>query len=424
MRCWCCILVVTLWLAPHVAGQEPDPPQTLRRQVNQLVRQLFDPELAKRDEAEKKLLELGDDILPLLPETSSRTPAEVLQRLGRVTSALESKAAEETVTPTTVTLSGDFDLVEVFEAIEEQTGNRFAGQEDLVGTFQMEWKDKPYWEAIDQLLDEAGLEPLLYSPTPNVMTLEPRPAQQRERSGAAFYNEVLRIEPVRMLAVRDLLNPAIRSLRATIRVSWEQRVSPISITLPVERLAIQDDQGAEIASTAQGELNAFVPGGATSVEMDLPLSLPSREAKRIGKLTGELNVMIPGRIETFQFDGDLEQARSVQLRKAGLTVILERVRKNEALYQIMLRMRYGDAADSMQSHLGLAYRNEAFLVNEAGERIEPATMEQLGTRDNEVAMAYLFAVEDDLKGYRFALRAPAMILNRSIKFELKDIDLP
>ena len=62
--------------------------EKIDEQVKALVRQLDHNEQAKREAAEKDLIALGSDVLPLLPPINNRTPAEVRNRLTRIRTAL------------------------------------------------------------------------------------------------------------------------------------------------------------------------------------------------------------------------------------------------------------------------------------------------------------------------------------------------
>ncbi|MDP6443287.1 MAG: hypothetical protein QF805_05800, partial [Pirellulaceae bacterium] len=92
-----------LLISAVVIGQndveETQPKPELGKQVRELVFQLNDLEFAVRDAAEKKLTEMGPDILNYLPRTSRSTPAEVRQRLGRILRNVESVAAQQAADP-------------------------------------------------------------------------------------------------------------------------------------------------------------------------------------------------------------------------------------------------------------------------------------------------------------------------------------
>ena len=131
---------------------------------------------------------------------------------------------------------------------------------------------------------------------------------------------------------------------------------------------------------------------------------------------------MPGQIETFEF-GELENAKAVQQQKAGVTVVLDQVRKNVDVYEVRLRVKFDKAENALESHRNWVYRNEAYLLDAAGKRLENAGLQATRQDADEVGVAYLFDVEN-LKGCKFVYKTPAVIVKMPVPYELKDIELP
>src|SRR5690606_1201035 len=112
-------------------------------------------------------------------------------------------------------------------------------------------------------------------------------------------------------------------------------------------------------------------------------------AQRIAKLEGEATALVPGMMATFEFT-DLAQARNVQQQQAGVTVVLESVRKNGDLHEFRIRVVLHDANPSLQSYLDWAANNEIELVTEDGRPAEQPSYEKYLEREGEVGFAYLF----------------------------------
>src|SRR5262245_23670914 len=91
--------------APSAAAPAADA--ELAKKVTALVKQLDSNQQAQREAAEKELVALGPDVLPLLPALTPRTPAEVRNRLTRVRNALVKAEVEAATKPATVSLSGE-----------------------------------------------------------------------------------------------------------------------------------------------------------------------------------------------------------------------------------------------------------------------------------------------------------------------------
>ena len=137
------------------------PASELPAQVRKLVQQLDDDTLTKRQAAEEALLKLGPSVLDLLPPVRPNTSAEVKVRMQRIRTALEKASAEAAALPSLVTLEGQMLLSAALAAIEKQTGNKFAdfrprfGQQKTDPMVTVAWSKVTFWQALDDLLDQA-----------------------------------------------------------------------------------------------------------------------------------------------------------------------------------------------------------------------------------------------------------------------------
>lgn len=407
------------------SSAQQDESSALKDRAAQLVRQLDDRELARRQAAERELIELGPEVLGLLPAPSNRMPAEMRQRLQRIAGALEQVAARSVIQPQLVTLSGSLTLSEALQSLEHQSGNQSVGAEMRDAQLELDLQQTSYWQALDQILDRAELDIDPYGGRPQTLVLVPRASPEGSRTRWVHYHEAFRVAGMRLTATRDLQNPSVQGMRVSIGAAWEPRLAPISITQPLDKVAAVDDQGNVIpVENPEGRREAPVHPGMSQVELELPLALPQRGATSIASLRGELQVLVPGRVETFEFDGDLTKQRSVEQRRAGVTLILEEVRKNVDLYQLRLRVRFDEAAGALESHRGWIFNNEAYLVGADGQRLENVGLETTRQERNEVGVAYLFDAPDGLEGYKFVYRTPALIIQTAVPYDLQDLPLP
>jgi len=412
------LVIATCLVAQPASSAQPE----LSEQVKQLIQQLDDRELAKREEAEKELVKLGPQVLPLLPTPNNQMPAEMRQRLARISSALEKVESVSTIEGTKVTLSGEMTLVEAMENISKQTGNVMAGHEDVSMKVKTEFQDVPFWMAIDQLLDEGKLATESLGGRPNTLVLNARPEGQANRAGNAFYQGPFRVQALRIVARRDLLVEQTNSMNVVSNISWEPRLNPISFYHPFESVEAVDDQGNAIeVGQKQGGWNATVHPGMTGMDIEIPLALAPRSVSKIATLRGQFQIVIPGEAEEFVFEGNFKGKR---IPRAGVTVTVEDIRTPGELQQILLRVRFEEAEGALESHLTWVLDNEAYLLDPQGERIEIAGLESRGQRQNEVSVAYLFAHEGGLKDCKFVYKTPTSIVRQTVNYELKDLPLP
>jgi hypothetical protein len=415
--------------APAAAGKLS--PAALATKVKALITQLDSNQQAKREAAEKELVELGPEVLPLLPPVSARTPAEVRNRILRIRTALMQIAIEATTKPAKVTLSGEMKLSEALAKISEQTGNRFVdyrerfNQEPTDPTVKLEIADKSFWEALDEVLDAAGMTIYNYDEDASALAYTARDSGALKRSGRAAYGGLFRLEPSRIDASRNLKMEG-RSLRITTDVSWEPRIRPIVLEQPLGEVKAVDENGNEIAvDGSEGNLEVPVEGTNAAVELEIPLMAPERSVTQIASLKGKLTAVVLGRTEAFEFE-NLDKAKNVEQERGGVVVTLEQFRKNGEIFDAQIQVRFDKAANALESHRGWIYNNECYLVGPKGQRIENAGLEATLLDVNEVGLVYRFDVPDatTMQGYRFVYSTPAAIIKVPVEFELKSIDLP
>jgi len=103
--------------------------------------------------------------------------------------------------------------------------------------------------------------------------------------------------------VRNLRNPQISGVKLLLDVAWEPRTRPISLEQSLDAITAVDENGDPLAiENSGGELHANVQSDIPSVEMYLPFKLPARNVTAIASLKGKIMAMVPGRVETFEFD--------------------------------------------------------------------------------------------------------------------------
>ena len=422
-----------LLLAPADAAQVQPP---LAAQVQRLARQLDSSRLDERDAAERELLELGAEILPLLPAIDQRTSAEVATRLSGVQQKLLRAQAVAAADATTVTLKGkNLPLSDVLATISKQTGNAIVDHRPAFGEQQRESRvavdfDKtPFWRAIDAVLDQGGLTLYGFTGQRGAFFVG-RPPGAAPRAAHACYAGMFRFEPLKFVAVRDLRNQSLESLKFTMEVAWEPRLQPFAILQPLSEVSVTDSQGEPIAvAGAEAEPEALVREGISSVELEIPLALPSREVKTVGLLRGKILVLMPGPLEDFRFS-ELPLAVKggrpgrVEQRKAAAQVALDYVRKNNEAWEVALRVKFEGPSAALESHRSWILENQAFFEQSDGTRIEPAGIEQSLQNKEELGIHYFFDLKDGPKNLTFVYRTPIIVLELPVAYEFRDLRLP
>ncbi len=419
----CLAVCVLLGQADATVGDD------LKLEVRGLVRQLGAARLAEREEAERKLVELGPKVLELLPETTDRTPAEIRQRLGRIRQKLQEAAARSAAKASTVTLTGkSMRLGAVFEAIGKQTGNKIlladnAPPDTADRKVNVDFDATPFWPSLDRVLDDANLTVYAFGEERGV-TVVGRTETQLARSAGAYYSGPFRFEAVRIDARRELRDPMNQSLRLVMEIAWEPRLKPISLRQPVAGVKAVDENGRPMPmESLQSVLEVPVNPELTAVELRLPLSLPPRSIREIARLEGTLEALLPGRIETFRFD-KLTTAKNVEKRAASATVTLQQARRNGEIWEVRIRVRFDKAGGALESYRGWIFNNPAYLEDADGKPVANVGFETTHRTENEVGIAYFFDLEAPPTGHAFVYKTPGTIISARFPYSIKGVKLP
>ncbi|OYV81323.1 MAG: hypothetical protein B7Z73_18215, partial [Planctomycetia bacterium 21-64-5] len=349
----------------------------------------------------------------------------------RVREKLEKSEAESSIEPSAVTLSGEKPLSEILKALEEQTHNKLVdlrsefGQEVGDPKLKVDFQQTPFWKALDDVLDQAELTIYPYTSENGGLGLMSRGESRLPRHGQAVYTGAFRIEGTEFVARRDLRDPMSHILSLTLEAAWEPRLQPIVIVQPASDLVAVDDNGQAIPVAASaGDMQFPIDADMKSVELPVQFQLPERNVRRIASLKGKLTAMLPGRVEAFRF-ANLDKNKRADRRKAGVTVSLESVRKNEAVWEVRVLLSFEKATGALESHLstGWVTSNFAALEGPDNKTVPFAGLETTRETETEVGTAYYFDVPN-IKGYTFVYKTPTAIVSLPVAYELKDLDLP
>jgi hypothetical protein len=402
-----------------------------------LIRQLDAAQLTKREAAEHALLERGPAVLDLLPPITDNLSAEVRQRLGRIRRRLEDLAAGTSAEASHITLHAEaMPLGQILHAFEEQSGNplvdfraRF-GQPVTDPKLTLRFDKTPFWPALDQLLNEAGLAIYPHG-RPGAISLVARGENRTPiPAGHVSYSGPFRIEPISIVAKRDVRPPGNGTLAVTLEAAWEPRLRLIELRWPrADVLAVGSSGDAlpVVAPAAQAE--ALLNGRATTVQFDLPFELPSRRVERITRLQGKLVATVPGKLETFRFHPLAEtkntaETRNLEQRIAGVTVSVNQIQKHRQGWEVCIRARFDDAGDALASHRQWVFDNSACLESPGDRPLAFDTFETTAQGKNEVGVAYVFKTERPLRNLTFVYKTPGTLVTQTHAYELKDLELP
>jgi hypothetical protein len=236
------------------------------------------------------------------------------------------------------------------------------------------------------------------------------------------------LEATRIIAERHPASKNPGTLKVSLEVAWEPRLTPIALIQPLKQLQAVDDQGQDLKIDVQDAALEAAPSGGTAVEMLIPFVPPARSVKTIASLKGTLTTLMPGKIESFEFDrlNDAAQLKfkPIAQKKAGATVTLEQVRKNNEVWEVIVRLRFDEAANALESHRGWALENEAYLIGPDKKPVENAGYHSTSRTENELGMCYQFDLPGGIEGYTLVYKSPSSIHVLQLPYELKNLPLP
>ena len=460
------------WCAVGIA---PIGAQTSER-VSDLVKELSSSALSKRVDAENALLKLGPEILPMLPETV-RSP-EAKLRLNRIRIALERQTAEDSLEAGILTPNEKLDIQDIPAWIERETKNHIEFKIDEKQTFS--WKEPnekvSFWEFLDAFCDHFQLTPQTISGkkglrlVPSVRST-PRAAVENPR---ITYLKPFRLEPVRVTS-SILTASNVPSALLHLELSWEPRITPVFAYLKLTEADFFDAKGKKISENEplklnQGEHEILI--GKNEFRSLCDIALPAKqfpENARSMTLRGSISAVACGEKKDFIFtdlERKIDQNFTPQtLRTASVLVTMTDLRsetvlsaspieesstakppvsdserldpqihetqnQEQAVYSLaaVLRYRYEEPHDAMESHRTWIYENDAFLVGPDGKTIHAEKSELLRQTPNEIAAEIYFTVTkellENLNGWKLIFPRPGGIYEVEYPFELQQIPIP
>ncbi|MCH8921815.1 MAG: hypothetical protein IIA67_01565 [Planctomycetes bacterium] len=424
-------MIAPLLIATALLTAQVD--DALSKQVGRLVRQLRSDVAAERDAAEADLVKLGPAALPALNTPSiarlEKRDTAIKERLDRVRMTLQKQHAAASARSSLITLRGEgLPLSKVLAALSKQSGNEIVdtreefGQEVTDPKLTVNFDKTPFWRALDNVLDQAEMTVYGFAGAKKIAVVG-RAEMTQPRSGRASYDGPFRFDATTLHAARDLRRKDAGTLQVTVHCDWESRLSPIALTHAMSDAEALDEDGEALRVQQPDAVLEPTVTNKTSTDFVLSFDLPPRSKKRISTLRGTVFALVPGRVETFEFD-KLKEAKNVEIQRAGVVVTLDTVRRNNDLWEVRVRIRYDKVEGALDSHRGWIYRNPAYMLDAKGKKIDNFGSESFRRTKTEVGIAYFFSLDDGPAGHKFVYKTPASLLKFPVKYELKGLDFP
>ncbi|QDV81973.1 hypothetical protein [Stieleria magnilauensis] len=418
-------LLIGLIAGPNARGQQAEPledtPPVSKTDVLEWVDQLDARKASDRSAAEKALIEAGADALPYLPESRPEFSIEASERLSRVKAALMTLKAKTQSKAIRIRLGDVTTLGEALEVISRESEIEFEHSADESLPVQSSNAPLSFWHAVDLVLDQTNLDINHYAGDRETLQLVPRQETRQSRVDSAAYSGVYRIEPTAVSARRVFNQPGQSGLNLSMEITWQPGLTPIGLTIPVAQLSGKLDDGQSLKpQTTENTIDIAANSELAFSEFYLPLELPTESPTRIESLRGTIQSLLPGKRHTFELP--LTEVGSNQNVDA-MTVTLERVQRNGALYEIRFSVELKDADRALESHRQWIFQNPVYVRDAAGNRVENLGYELYRQTESGVGMGYLFEI-DKLEGAKLIYESPTSVVRNEVDFVLQDIVLP
>jgi hypothetical protein len=432
-----CSCLILAGAASHATAQAPVD-AALRDRVLQLVDRLDAPAAEARDTATASLIKLGPKILPLLPDPATAKTKERKERLERVRIALRTKEEDVNTGASRVTISGKgIRLSEALQQLQKQTGNAITDLREQLGTevtnpaLELEIRDKPFFDALDQITRLAGVSSTSSTGDGTIGIMGGGTPEAPETKSAAAvsspfvqYNGPFRVEIKQLGLARDF-RAGSATANVQLEAAWEPRLRPMLLKLKYDELKIVDDQKKAVKPQAEMEADEVVVRPENpAAEINLNLVAPSRESRKLSSLIVHAEVTIPAGIKTFKFPS-LAQ-KDVTVKQGDVSLTLHDTEVDEQVWKVNVTLIYPGEGPAFESYRQGLFNNRLWLQRADGSRFEHnGGFSNTSSDGGKLGFEYLFV---DAPGkpadYQLMYETPSKVVTIPLEFEFKDVPLP
>jgi hypothetical protein len=332
-----------------------------------------------------------------------------------------------TLNPRTITLkSGAHNVANILLELDKQTGNRVTDRrmKGAPGKIAIGFSGETFWQALDLLADKLGSRLSLYGEAGIAL------ADGQRKAGTVAYAGSFRLE-VKNLAVQRDVEADQRTCVVHVEVAWEPRLEPLYLTVDGVRGGFaRDNRGKELAFGPQrGVAQSVAQRRAQMVELRLPG--PERSSPSLQTLAGQLKVISPARMLTASFDKLATGKQDRKFTDDGVSVYLKNVVANAQRWSFDLEIENPEETPTFESFQSWLDNNRIHLERVVSGKKEiwtpPPDDWLAGSSRRTAQIRYNFAGaqgKGGLGAWTLVYRTPGRIVEQTIPFEFRNIDLP
>jgi hypothetical protein len=320
---------------------------------------------------------------------------------------------QRTSAPSTISLSGRLTTAQLTEAFHRETGQRVTISPH--GAMSVDWRKQSFWKAVGDV--ERSLQLVARgSREQQGVVLARGGASSKPRFVAS--DGPVRVELLKATRKPNLVDPASDLLQVQWRIVPEPRLRPLYVAVSDADCSLT--VGAQKFATLSPEAKREIPCPRfTGCEVDSSFPIPRDFATDDLSFEARFRMTVAARPIALTFP-KLKDA-SVSQRE-GVTAVMRNVKSNpeDSSVSFTLDVVYDRGGPEFESHRLWIDRNSAWLESaEAGQRVDPDSMELLETRPNGSTVEYWFSrLEGPLDGHRFVYEAPSLLVDVPVTVEL------
>jgi hypothetical protein len=330
-------------------------------------------------------------------------------------------------------------LREALAALTKQTGIAVA---DLTGRgdgpkFDLDLKDRPFWQALDAIAAASGARLSLYPPDGGV-ALVSRPGMKggAKAQEAVSYHGLCRTAVKHLAVARDLENGA-HVCTVQLDLAWEPRFTPFIVKTGPTEMAFAPDAGGKV-------VNAKLPEGgrdrinlpACAHEVTLRTPAPARSSPALAHLKGSFVLIGAPRMLDFTFGGlrllGPKDKRPEQTRE-GVRVRLTAAKVQKDRFVVGVVIENPPGTPHFQSHEQEPWFSsvDVWLEKKGGARLvrPDAYDEEKGEGRAEANFHFTQKANPrvrlgKLSDWTLHVRTPGRMVEVAVPYEFKDVPLP
>ncbi len=420
-------LLMGLLLGSSVLGAAADGP--LKSDVQRALDLLNAPSLAERTRAEQRLIELGPNVLPLLPPPDLVTAVSAKQAIKRVRVQLEQTAAKDSIAPSKLTLNGSYSVAELATQIEQQTRNRILMSESVSAIndrkLSVNWSSRTFWDAMTELEQQGLSIEFAASRSAYVWT-----KQSPERRVVASNLGGFRVS-ASPLEVRRSATNAGRLLHAGVTISAEPRLRPLLLRYSAADFALGSDR-AIAPFDPEAKIEVPLGDGGRISQFSLTFADSKTDAKKsetqeVFDLAGKVRLVVAAGEVPIEFK-EFGRSQGVARRYGGVSVTLSNVRlkrsaNGKLAASLRLQVAYDSPQHAFESHQLWVFHNQVFLKSPTGQQVShTGGAETLFHDEGVVAVEYRFEdLPDEARLWSCNYVAPTLLIEVPLEFRLRSV---